>query len=76
MCFLIYLTVYCLQFSEICQIRYLDNKVSTCTKELQWGIEQTIHLCQPHALGCFLCPVGLSAYIFQVCATFLHFLCD
>jgi len=44
MCFSIYLTVYCLQLSERCQIRYmyLDNKSSTCTKVLQWAVNMSV----------------------------------
>jgi len=55
--FSIYLTIYCLQFSGRCQIMYLDNKLSTCTKIIGQSI------CQSLALG--LCLVGLSAYIFS-----------
>ena len=42
MCVSIYFTVYGLQFSERCQIRYLYNKVSTCTKVLQWGVNMSV----------------------------------
>jgi len=42
MYFSIYLTVYCLQFSERCEIRYVDNKMSTCTKVLQWAVNMPV----------------------------------
>ena len=35
-------TVYCLQFSKRCQIRYLDNKLSTCTNVLQWAVNMSV----------------------------------
>jgi len=31
-------TCLCPNTTEKCQIRYIDNKVSTCTKVLPWGI--------------------------------------
>jgi len=61
-----------LQFSERCQIRYLDNKLSTCTKYCN-GQSMSVTV-----LGCCLCLVSLSAYFFQVWCNklLLHFLRD
>jgi len=64
MCFFIYLPVYCLQFIEMYQIRYLDNNFFTCTEVLPWGIHQSI--CQ-YRLWILICVLWfVRIYYFKL----------
>jgi len=69
MCFSIYLTVYCLQRSERCQIKYLDNKLSIVQKYCNGQ-----SICQSLALCCCLCLIGLSAYFLVQQTSFTLFM--
>jgi len=62
-----YLKVYCLKFSERCQIKYLDNKWSTCANDGEYSSHYVSHM-----LWAIVCVMLTCPHIFlQVCAT--HF---
>jgi len=68
MCFSIYLTVYCLQFSEIFQIRYLNNKLCIHVQKYWNGAYSSQY--DSHRHWFVVCVLLVCPHMFfQVCAT-------